>query len=282
MEVDLFGGYRRDYLRWNIKGKHVDILSELTWRDLHIGEVGTRLCAPLGPRWELEAAARGGPILRGEGIDSDYLEGGRNLEYSRSYADTRGYVFDLLAAFARRIVSDCSPAERWALRAGLGWHRQFVTDHNGVVVLEPMFNSDKGQWEITPTSRRFDGTGRVAAYTADWIALSLGLKIENALSQRLRWELSGDVHSGAYRGKGDWRLRQLVFYHHAPAGGVTGEISFYYSLTSGTTTLIQLQGNFWRALNGTERGNENGKLWKKALFREAIWNSVALTLGLRW
>ncbi len=89
--VDFSLGAREDYLRWSISDydRNPDILSELTWKDLHTTYIALR------GRYEIDnfvaAASYGfGYIASGDNQDSDYHSSGRNDEFSRSNNDTNG------------------------------------------------------------------------------------------------------------------------------------------------------------------------------------------------
>ena len=92
-DLDLSGAQRTDQFDWNIHGtpssNNINILSELTWKDLEINEIGAKAKivmvnnkVPFGGM--VKGSAHYGQIISGENQDSDYGTDNRTSEWSRS------------------------------------------------------------------------------------------------------------------------------------------------------------------------------------------------------
>jgi hypothetical protein len=91
---DVYTGYRDDTLNWNIAGMSdgtsPNILSELSWDNLHIWQIEGAGRVTFAKRLRLEGSLGYGWIYKGDNQDSDYFGDDRTLEFSRSNNNSDG------------------------------------------------------------------------------------------------------------------------------------------------------------------------------------------------
>ena len=96
--LEFSGGYRTDNLDWNIAGNvngtDPNVLSELTWSDLEIFQIGVGAKALINKTFYLRGSLSFGWILDGDNQDSDYNGNDRTQEWSRSNNSSDGNVSD--------------------------------------------------------------------------------------------------------------------------------------------------------------------------------------------
>lgn len=100
---------RSDDLRWTISGSNVDILSELSWKEIQSLVLAGRLVLD-GKSvqegeggWSFELEGEYGLVYDGDGRDSDYAVSGRTAEFSRSHHKVSGdHVTRLSLALGRQ------------------------------------------------------------------------------------------------------------------------------------------------------------------------------------
>lgn len=241
--VDGEVGYRRDHLRWSISGNGVDVLSELTYRNVDIvegrGEVEAGfLC------WLVRARGATGYIFGGTEQDSDFRQSGRLNEFSRSISHLRGMSNDLSIDLGQRFSLGLASA---TLRVGGEWHHLHLKSIDG--------------FRTIPERERVVDTTYRAHWAAAYAALQLKL---------YHLSLEGGVHLGSYLGFGNWNPRH--FRHAALAYGFTLDGALHQRLCGPLFAVARVGGAYWRTPAGYHSGG--GRL------REAQWSSAHGSLGL--
>lgn len=214
---------RSDRLDWNIAGNNVNILSELTWTDLHIAQVywGAQYVTPEG------LVLRGGFALGssyedGKNQDSDYDGNNRTEEFSRS--NNTGTV-----------------KTAWDFEGSLGRAFQFwqrtdtflqVTPAIGYAYHRLDLRMTKGVQTI-PDEGPFSGLN--SSYNTTWDGFYVELDLWWQLSKH--WALTGSAqfHQYHYVGTANWNLRRdfahpKSFEHISEGNGVTltGGVSYMF------------------------------------------------------
>ena len=208
-------GYRRDHFRWSIGIDGIDILSELTWRDLNIVEARGEASLTIWECWRLWGEGAYGVILGGEGQDSDYWQSGRLDEFSRSLSEADGYVTHLIGGLGYRGSS--SPFSAWGLMplTGVAFDQIDLRDHAAIQVLYQGWMVD---WP-------FEDQGTSGKYRADWLTWFMGLQGRWRPIPLVRILANLRGHVGIYRGYGNWVMRDDFdhFKHRAAAWAVVGD-----------------------------------------------------------
>ena len=228
-EVSLSAGYRTDDLDWNIaaspSGGSPNILSELTWRDLEIFQLGLEARVVVHQLFIIKGMVKRGFINNGKNQDSDYDGDNRTLEFSRSNnsADD-GYTWDGSIGIGPRFTFGLDYLELTPL-VGYAYHEQNLT-------------MTEGRQTIPPTGA-FPGLH--SAYDTQWYGPWLGLDLRISAGRPLGtiknvvFFASFEYHWVDYDAQADWNLREdfahpKSFEHEANGHGyfVAAGAKFYF------------------------------------------------------
>jgi hypothetical protein len=289
LELGINTGVRKDRLDWtiagNLAGSNPNILSELTWDDLDIFQVGVggRLITGIDRHagFYLRGHVNYGWILDGHGRDSDYRRDNRNDEFSRSsFATSDDDVFD----------ASIGAGVQWryrqqrvllALLGGLSYHEQNLRMTDGVQIVDRI--SPSPELGPFPEWLQLNST-----YAAQWLGPWAGLDVELHLPPRCSVLGSLEYHWASYRAKADWNLRPefahpVSFRHEADtAAAIVVTVAGRYLFTRNWALDLTLAYQRWRAKNGidltffADGGTGATKL------NEVNWRSHAATAGVSY
>lgn len=288
LDLGIAGGYREDRLDWNIagdsRGQNPNVLSELKWRNLEIGQVKLQSKFTL-PRWfHFRGSAGYGWIANGDNRDADYLGDDRTFEYSRTdnHAD-QGSVWDFSAAagypfaFGREIVIALRPL------IGYSYHRQNLSITDGdQTIATPGLTQNAGPF--AGLDSHYD-----ARWYGPWAGVELGVEaaVPDGFIRRVEGFLAGEVHRADYRAQADWNLRQDLAHPNSfrhRANGVGYVLSAGLNLFVAPRWALTAEATYqsWSTNQGRHRvyfadgGTANTQL------NEVDWRSVALSIGLAY
>ncbi|MBS0622191.1 MAG: hypothetical protein JSR80_04445 [Verrucomicrobia bacterium] len=241
--------YRRDRFAWTVSGQGIDVLSELTWRDLNI--VGARVgaqaqlknCTPC----LLKVEGMAGWLINGKEQDSDFSESGRQQEFSRSLSGVNGYLFSVSASGGYVISNDPCCRQLLILSLGVAGRSLYLRSFDGV---DELFSP-------APFPE-----GLNATYRADWITAYFEVEGRTKVSPCLFLRSFLQIHGGGYFGYGHWVLRDLHFYHEAPGFGVVTTLQALFRVAPRWRLTATLRFEYWRTALGS--ANFNGAEWKSA------------------
>jgi hypothetical protein len=279
----LQAGYRVDQLDWNIAGNnndndYVNVLSELSWRDLEIFQVQLQNVTILQKRYYVRFSISKGYIYAGENQDSDYNSNNRGDEWSRSNnsADS-GDVIDL--------------------SIGAGYRFRFYGDRLGIIPLvglsqhEQNLNMTDGYQTIGAEEDLGPFQGLDSSYNACWTGPWLGLDVTYTSELPYRWaqqigfDVGFEYHWADYQATAKWNLRtdfdqDKSFIHNADGTGIVVNGGCRIALS--THWGIQLRGNYqqWRTDAGTDRVYGSNGTVSETVLNEVNWSSVAGLLGV--
>jgi hypothetical protein len=277
-------GYRVDTVDWNIAGDNSghdpNILSELSWRDLQIYQVGLTgraesvhsSFAPFSPY--LRGAVSYGWIVSGKNQDSDYLGDNRTLEFSRSVnkADA-GSVFDLsLACGGKLHFRD----RRYTLSPLLGfsYYQQNLTMSDGYQTIDYPTSSFLGPIP-----------GLQSTYDTAWYGPWLGLDTEAVVSRV--WKLSAGIewHQVTYQAEANWNLRSDLahpksFEHSGQGYGLICRLGSTYMLTSRLELTAIAELRDFAIRNGVDRVFLADGQQGTSRLNEVNWGSKQLMAGV--
>jgi hypothetical protein len=290
-------GYREDNFRWDIAGPGgcPNVLSELNWRRLHMLE-GNLFAWHKGPCIPyLRCAGAYAAIMRGSVIDRDFGANNRELEFSRSKAQSNhGTQIDLSGAIGWPFLFDISYCEYGGLFqlspvVGLSWHQQHLHMHCGKQIIH-LYDPDQVGQKIF---------GLNSEYRTHWWGPWVG--IDALWEWGPYWTLTGgyEYHfSTRYRGHGDWNLRHDFcggFNHYTKGhswiarGGI--QMAFRCYWTFSLDAIVQ----DWDTRAGTDstrlcvgmyddEGRPMGvdRVTVHAPFNGAHWKSYSVTLGVAY
>ncbi len=275
-------GYRNDYLRWNIAGDmtggNPNILSELTYENMHIFQLGTEAGAVWQDTWRAEASFKYGWLVDGRVQDSDYLYDDRRGEFSRSYSDVDDdNVMDLSVGGGVQFfldtdsgdVADILRAERLgvAILGGYSYHEQNLRMTNGFQ-----------DWPPTGSFSGLDSTYQ-SRWDGPWAGVELFGEHKN-LSGGLRLE----YHWLDYYAEADWNLRTdfqhpKSFEHEADGDGLAVLMDGIYRLAEDWDLNLDADMFFFSAGDGIDRTYFSSGAVVDTRFNEVEWISYQLMIG---
>ena len=287
-------GYRVDDIDWSIAGltpdiflplplqnNFVNILSELTWRDLEIFQLECSLEKRIQRKYRIKGVFAYGVIFDGDNQDSDYAGNDRTLEFSRSIASTDdGSTSDVSVSFGRSVffLSDLIELTPFI---GFSHHSQNLIITDGVQVV-----SNLG-WP-TPLG---PFSGLDSSYDASWFGPWAGLELTMRIYKREsrsplhEFLLGGEYHCIDYDAEADWNLRAdlahpVSFEHEANGSGYVlyGRWNYFFS----SHWSLSLSGKYqeWETDSGTDEifGALGGSA--KTPLNEVNWESWSALVGL--
>jgi len=272
--LDLDVGYRTDKLDWNIASNASgtstpNILSELSWDDLRIRQLGASWRLTRADGVQLHAHIDYGWIVDGRNRDSDYLGNNRTQEFSRSDNDTNGdYVWDLALAGGMRVpITDVFA---FIPSVGVSHHAQLlrITDGNQTI----------------PPSGPFPGLD--STYRTQWTGPFIGAEINAAIGARVQAFVRMEHHWANYYAKANWNLRSdfqhpRSFEHEADGTGRLLAVGLSSGpLWSGWRARLTYQYQKWRTDPGIDRVFFDDGSVAITRLNEVNWTSRALLLGL--
>ncbi|MDA8164061.1 MAG: hypothetical protein M0017_03370 [Desulfobacteraceae bacterium] len=279
LEVGIDTGYRVDDLDFNIAGSNgnPNILSELTWKDLEIYEVGGSGKMTVGNDYfdfltYLRGSINYGWILNGENQDSDYLGNNRTGEYSRIITDTKDdNVFDASIGIGLqwKFFQDRLAV---APLGGYSYHQQNLRDRNGAFVI--------------PALGPF--TGLDSTYQTEWQGPWAGIDIEVDPIPQFSILGTFEYHWADYDAEANWNLRPdlahpVSFRHDAnDADGIVVKVTGRYALTNRWGVELSYAYQDWQATNGTDTTYGAGGGIGTTTLNEVNWKSETTSLGLSY
>jgi hypothetical protein len=272
IDVDFSGqvGIRRDHLQWSIAGPNhqPNILSELTWNDLDIAELGFDLRAVTPDSFVGKASMDYGIIFSGKNQDSDYWGDNRTIEFSRSDNNGGdGYVLDgsggvgYALYYRDYLILD--------LLIGLSYHTQQLRMTDGL--------------QVIPDFGPFPGLN--SQYNAEWWGPWLGIDFECNISTNVQLTAGVEYHLVEYQGEGHWNLRNFThpFVHQASGNGVIANLGLQGPICNCWEWGIQATHRRFSTNAGTEEQFElidNQLFLFEQPFNGALWSSTSLSVSL--
>lgn len=274
-------GYRVDNLRWSIQGGNgiPNILSELTFRDVKILEVGLRGTAVACQNIYLRGYIDYGFILDGRTQDSDYLGNNRTLEFSRSYMRTKDdHVFDVSGGIGY-LYDVCNSGLFIAPLVGVSYHHQKFRLTHGIQVIDT--ESIIGLGPIAGLNSTYS-----THWNSPWVGLDIGYR--PACYCELFMYISYEHHWVNFQASGNWNLREDFvgdFTQRSRCGnGDIVKAGVNYLMCD--DWLVGISGNFqtWKTGHGIDRTNvlEEGPVPFPSYTRlnPVHWRSYAIKLDL--
>lgn len=275
-------GYRHDDYKWNIAapGGVPDVLSELTWENMHIAQVRTNavLEHDSGPR--VQGSVAYGHIVAGDNRDSDYLGNDRTFEFSRSDNDGGGGT-----------VREASIAVGWVL----GEEGDLRADGGGTSYFVPMLGYAWREIDLHITGGHQsipdygDFPGLDSRYKARWRGPWLGIEYVDRVPEDLYGFLRLEYHMPQYDAVANWNLRDD--FQHPKSYAHSSSEGKGYVLSLGFQTpprrgefswRLAFDFQWWRAEDGEDRTYfTNGGVGRTRL-NEVDWDSWSIHYGIQY
>jgi hypothetical protein len=281
MDLELYAGYRADRFDWNIASDlsgaaTPNILSELTWDDLEILQLGAesdwRISNKRAPfQGLISGSVNYGSIFSGSVQDSDYDGDNRTLEFSRSNnGGDGGEVWDLSIAAGPELLFF---GGRLGLSPLLGYsyHEQNLKLKDGFQTIPP-------HGSFAGLSSSYD-----AVWQGEWLGINLRLTPSDSfiLSGRVEW------HAANYRAEADWNLREdlrqpVSFKHTADdADGLVARLGA--ELAVGAKTWLTMEASYlkWQAEDGFDIVYFADGSVTTVRLNEVNWEALGLMVGVK-
>ncbi|MDQ6951641.1 MAG: hypothetical protein Q9M26_08260 [Mariprofundales bacterium] len=273
--INLGVGYRVDKLDWSIAGNGVNMLSELTWKNITSYQLQTDSRFTM-KHIVLRLHADYGWIVSGKNQDSDYDGNNRTQEFSRSNNNAgAGYLYDFTPGLGYSF--SISPSISVIPQVGISYHIQHLTIRNGLQTVSNPVNHPK-----VNTLGAFSGLN--SSYHSRWQGGWLGTEIRWQPGNNLKLLGSAAYHWIDYRGEGNWNLRSdfahpLSFLQTARGSGITLSLRADYALNQAWSVGFDSDYQYFSTRAGTDTVfNPNGSVNSVTRFNGANWQSWAMQM----
>jgi len=260
-------GYRTDDLDWNVGDEFVNPYSELEWSDLDIiySKASIRMSSK-------KVYARGslgyGRIIDGDTRDSDWALSGRQDEFSRSRANTDGYVFDASMGIGYQLGSGKFTA---IPLIGYSWHLQYLNDKDLVQTLCDTV--------IYPGCILGPIPGYNSTYEPRWQGPWVGVDLNFQPSEKARFFATLEYHFGDYVANAYWNLRDMGFEQIADAEGFVISGGLAYNVKDSWDIGLQADYTKWEADAGTDTVFFSDGSSYDSFLNEVNWQSFSVMLN---
>ncbi len=290
-------GYRIDNIDWNIGGNYtstwdggpvetrfIDILSELTWKDLEIYQVVLSNRTIVMDHLYFRGSLGYGEIFDGRNRDSDYKGNNRTLEFSRSdNASDSGHVIDV--------------------SVGIGYLFQFKSGRVGIAPVagytlhsQNLRMTDGHQTLSVPPDQSFPVgpiQGLDSSYDTRWQGPFLGIDLLLNTKQPVWWfrsialDITVEAHWADYYAEADWNLipsfqHPKSFEHEADGTGIVIAADWILGLTQQWDLSFGLNYMKWSTKAGTDRLFYANGTTVESRLNEVNWDSTAFLMGITY
>jgi len=278
-DLNLGTGYRVDRLDWSIAGNGVNILSELTWKDVASYQLQTDSRLTVN-HVRLRFQGDYGWTVSGKNQDSDYDGNNRTQEYSRSNNDAgAGYVYDFDPGLG--YVFEISPKFSVTPEVGFSYHIQHLTMRNGLQTVSVSTNHPKVQ-----SPGPFPSLN--SSYHARWQGGWIGAEVPLQAMPALKLQGSASYHWVDYRGEANWNLRSdfahpVSFVQIATGTGFEFALRADYALSSAWALGFNSNYRSYTTTDGTDTTfNPNGSVNSVTRFNGANWRAWGVGMHGDW
>ncbi len=282
LKLGLEAGYRIDSLDWNIASDisgtaTPNILSELRWTDIMIGQIKANVDVALIEKLHLLGYASYGDSYTGDNQDSDFFCDNRFCEFSRSENEATAEVLDASLALGYQI--DYKRRHKNPLHFmplfGLSIHQQDLRMKNGVQTLDPFDLFTLGPFP-----------GLNSSYDTEWKGWWIGVRIWEADTFRnltLTFDLA--YHNVEFEAEANWNLRTdfahpKSFEQFADSEGVTLALNADYALTKHFSLTFGIDYKNWSTDPGIDRIFFSDGTIVTTRLNEVNWESWAFNGGV--
>ena len=272
MDLAVSVGYREDNLDWNIAGNGVNVLSELTWKNMVIAHTQVAARFNFKHDWQVHTELGYGAITSGANQDSDYNGNNRALEFSRSNNKTGGNVADASIGIGKTLrLLDQTVGKFIYITpfAGLSVHQQNLTLTDGVQTIPA----------LGPL------TGLNSSYDAQWQGPWIGVDALIETGHSVSLVASAEYHWASYTAQANWNLRDdlahpVSFKHTAKGQGVVLSGGVSYLVTQDWTVNVTLKHRKWTTRAGSDWTYLADGSTGFTRFNAANWDSTAYNIEI--
>lgn len=258
----------------------INILSELTYRDLEIDESQFALNwdqfhgSWSGLRLEMQLAR--GEVTAGTAQDSDYDASNRSEEFSRSLSSTKGSTTERISIGTGW---ELSRRDRLSMVALVGYRHQTqaLVKREGEQTVSTSLR--------TPTPGPINGLD--SHYDAQWQSVWGGIDLHHTLADQQKINLRIEHHWADYYAAAHWNLRRDLaqptsFEHFAIGRGLVVSASYLYPIGKHWAMEFSAQQEQWQTKSGLDRIYFSNGSVATTRFNEATWESTGYHIGIRY
>lgn len=280
VDLDFTMGYRKDFFQWNIagnyNGNYVNVLSELTWRNMIAIEGKFKSRFLIDDRIYIRAIFAYGRYIIGENQDSDYEGSNRTQEFSRS--DNRadiGKTIDFSIGAGYRFYNDNKTLKITPL-GGLAFYYMDFHMKDGVQTVNT----------VSGTLGSFNGLD--SRYEAHWFSAFAGMELEYLINSKLSLKFGAEYHLSYFYGAANWNLRTdfqhpTSFEHTASFNsGVNLELGVKYALSESWSFITDFMMRYWQSRSGVDKTYFSSGQTSRSKLNEVYWFSYSLHLGISY
>lgn len=265
IEVDyefyLGGGYRKDKLSWDVAGPSgvPNVLSELSWKDLEIGEVKAFLSLYV-PCNNLYLRLKGdyGKIFHGKNIDRDFASDDRQNEFSRSVNNAgKGHVYDASIGLGYPLCFFCEQLELIPV-VGYSYYSQHLNQFDGFQVVGFELENEAGEivGGVPVGSFHHLHSNYRAKWGGPWVGFDWVYSPCAFLNGDLSFFGSFEYHWTRFHARGHWNLRSDFvndFKQHAWGHGPYVSVGTNYNFWCNWSLATVFEYQYLHARNGKDR-----------------------------
>lgn len=272
MDLSASVGYREDNLDWNIAGGGVNVLSELSWKNLAIAQAQATAKLNIKNDWRIRADLGYGEITSGANQDSDYGGNNRTGEFSRSNNKTSGNVVDASIGIGKTLRLLDQTVGKFI----------YVTPSIGLSVHQQNLTMTDGMQTIPATGSI---AGLASHYDTQWQGPWAGIEMLIETGSNLSLIASAEYHVADYSAKANWNLRNdlahpVSFKHAAKGQGVVASAGASYPVARNWTMNLILKYHQWSTRAGSDAVYFADGLVGYTRLNEVNWESTAYNLEI--
>lgn len=272
LELSISASHRLDNLNWNIAGNTVNVLSELTWKNLAISQLQVAGIFNLNEDWQLRGKLAYGVINSGTNQDSDFHGNNRSQEFSRTNNKAGGNVRDADIGFGKSLQLFDQTGDTFIYftpLAGLSLHQQNLTMTEGV--------------QTIPASGPFPGLA--SSYDTQWLGTWIGANTLIDMGRKLSLIANAEYHWADYTAKANWNMRSdfahpVSFRHTAKGQGIVLSAGAAYPFHHDWKINFTMDYQKWNTDPGYDWSYLADGTMGYTRLNAVNWNSTSYNLGI--
>ncbi|MCG8325812.1 MAG: hypothetical protein MI673_09860 [Thiotrichales bacterium] len=282
-KYEISTGMRNARLDFTIAGLNnmPNVLSELIWEDMRIGELNLRGDVLYRNRFYLTTYLTGGYIFDGDNQDSDYFGNNRTMEFSRSNNGVDGdFLFEVGAGIGYQFDFRIPLVNRQATITPMAGGFYHYMDINWVDGFQTLATPG-----ITPSIGPFAGLDSHYETTSygPWLGIDVDADWYNGFTAFASFK----YYWADYEGVGEWNLRTdfaqpRSFEHLADGRGYRLEAGISKQYRNNLDFFLSLDMEDWTTDAGLNRTFFSSNVTTESRFNEANWEYWGFNAGIKY
>ncbi|MDH5729443.1 MAG: hypothetical protein OEZ58_10665 [Gammaproteobacteria bacterium] len=284
-QLELQFGQRYEYYYWSIS--HLsgtpNIISELTWSEVIINYAQGLVLLPMNGCYNARLNFLIGNTTAGETRDSDYGANNREQEFSRSYLNVSGKVYEFGGEVQcqQQLMDSAQVSLYGSVVFGLfaaQQQRRMTEGMQAVSSIDPGFGL--APFSIPDVGTKFVGLD--SYHHSTFAGTYTGLRSEVWLSSVISLQASGLLFLYKFDGDAHWNLRNLHFTQQATGFGWQLGVDAVWHVNSDIKLKLSMQQREFHDRPGDEYFFTGDDDPGYTIFNGSHWVSSQIGLGLNW